>query len=136
MRSPFAAALAALLLAAPAFAEEPAPTPAEQPARTSTLLVFGNDPCPKGADDEIVVCARFPESERYRIPKRFREAKRTESQESWANRAATLDTVSRDGLPDSCSPTGSGGATGCYRMFRQKWAAEQRAAKEEAAGIP
>ena len=55
-------------VAAPAHAESSAP-----PARTSTLIVYGSDPCPAGDDGEIVVCAREPESERYRIPKKLRD---------------------------------------------------------------
>ena len=45
------------------------PAQAEPPQRITNLLVYGDDPCPKGEGDEIVVCARRPESERYRIPK-------------------------------------------------------------------
>ncbi|MFW2831568.1 hypothetical protein [Sphingomonas sp. ID0503] len=127
-------AVALLIAPMPAPAEE-AP-PAEPAARMSTLIVFGNDPCPKSSDDEIVVCARLPESDRYRIPGRFRHKEKDAVSDGWVNRAATLDMVSRAGLPDSCSPVGSGGQTGCYRQFRQKWAAEQRQAKKEAAEIP
>jgi len=117
-------------------ATPPTAIAADPPAKISTLLVFGDDPCPKSSDDEIVVCARYPESDRYRLPKRFRNAKPTESGESWVNRAATLDMVSRDGLPDSCSPSGSGGQTGCFRKFREQWAAERRQAKADAAEVP
>lgn len=116
-----------------------APAPvraADPPAKISTLVVFGEDPCPKSSGDEIVVCARYPESDRYRLPKRFRHSKPDVSGESWVNRAATLDMVSRDGLPDSCSPSGSGGQTGCFRKFREQWAAEQRQAKADAAETP
>ena len=34
---------------------EPAPA-------VATLIVFGNDPCPRSSTDEIVVCARLPET--------------------------------------------------------------------------
>ena len=36
------------------------------PDRIATLVVYGDDPCPRSAGDEIVVCARRPENERYR----------------------------------------------------------------------
>jgi hypothetical protein len=108
----FAAALA-LTAAQPAFA---APPPVGE--RIATLVVFGNDPCPRSTDDEVVVCARQPESERYRIPKQFRGKKYNEARDgSWAGTAKMLEYVSRQGLPGSCNPTGSYGQTGCFRKF-------------------
>jgi len=49
-----------------------APAAAQDADRISEIIVYGNDPCPRSTDDEVVVCARKPESERYRIPERFR----------------------------------------------------------------
>ena len=37
------------------------------------LLVYGDDPCPASTDDVIIVCARLPEQERFRIPPNLRE---------------------------------------------------------------
>ncbi len=91
---------------------------ADPPERISTLVVYGNDPCPRSAPDEIVVCARQPESERYRIPKPLRKREYNEARDgSWAGTAKVLEYVSRQGLPDSCSPTGSYGQSGCFRKF-------------------
>ena len=61
--------LAALLLAAavPANATDGARN-SPPPRKAVQVDVFGDDPCPKGVGDEIVVCARLPESERFRIP--------------------------------------------------------------------
>lgn len=120
----------ALLLAAPALA---APEPAEPPpARTSTLVVFGDDPCPRSSDDEIIVCARQPESDRYRIPKSLRKHPKTDQvTQSWVDRARTLDMVSKRGLPNSCSPNGSNGQTGCMRQFLEAARAEREAMKQE-----
>ena len=93
-------------------------TPGE---RVSTLLVYGNDPCPRSSAGEIVVCARQPESERYRIPKNLRRPKYNAARDgSWAGTAKVLEYVSRQGLPDSCSPTGSYGQTGCFRRFLEE----------------
>lgn len=132
-------AATALLLSAPAFAQgAPAPAGDEAPReRTSTLIVFGNDPCPRSTSEEIVVCARMPESERYRVPKRFR-GKREDAPapDTWANRVSTLETVSRVGTPNSCSPVGSGGQTGCYSQFLRQAREERRQAQAEAAEIP
>ena len=47
--------------------------PEPPPERIINLLVYGDDPCPQSQGDEIVVCARRPEAERYRIPKKLRE---------------------------------------------------------------
>lgn len=106
---------AALLLApASTFAAPPAP----DTTRVSTLLVYGSDPCPRSTGDEIVVCARQPESERYRIPKQFRGRGYSAARDgSWAGTAKVLEFVSRQNLPNSCNPTGSYGQTGCFQKF-------------------
>ena len=114
-------ALAALfaLAAAPAEAAPSAKTPVKE--RIATLIVFGDDPCPRSSEDEIVVCARQPESERYRIPKRFRGKQYNEARDgSWAGTARMLEFVSRQGLPGSCSPNGTAGQTGCFRKFLEE----------------
>jgi hypothetical protein len=101
--------------------------------RVVSLLVFGNDPCPRSTDQEIVVCARLPENERYRIPKSLRGKKKAApAQESWANTARQLEYVSRVGTPNSCSPVGSGGQTGCYQQFLRAAREERRQAKADA----
>ena len=41
-----------------------APAPlAAQAANVSEVIVYGTDPCPRSTDDEVVVCARKPETE-------------------------------------------------------------------------
>jgi hypothetical protein len=110
-------ALAAMLgmIASPVFA---APTAGTTEAKISTLLVFGNDPCPRSTEDEVVVCARQPESERYRIPKQFRGKRYNAARDgSWAGTAKVLEYVSSRGLPGSCSFVGTAGQTGCFRRF-------------------
>jgi len=120
--------LVLLALAMPALAA-PETTPEGAPEKISTLVVYGNDPCPRSKDDEIVVCARQPESERYRIPKELRGKKKEEVTQSWLARAQTLDMVSRKGTPDSCSPIGTAGQTGCMRQFLERARAEREADK-------
>lgn len=115
---------AAPLAAAPAGEEPP-------PPRISTLVVFGDDPCPRSGDEEIIVCARQPEGDRYRIPRELRKKKREEITQSWVERARTLDMVSKKGLPNSCSPQGSYGQTGCMRQFLEAARAEREAAKQD-----
>lgn len=101
--------------------------------RTASLIVYGNDPCPKGKGDEIVVCARRPENERYRIPKSLRDKPRTDAPStSWAARWAGLEEESRFSRPDSCLVVGTGGQTGCTQAMLRQWWAERRAAAANA----
>jgi hypothetical protein len=100
------AAVAALALAMPT-----APALAQK-TTVSEIIVYGTDPCPRSTDDEIVVCARKPESERYRIPERLRQGGSLQSRQAWAARAKQFETVGRTGI-NSCSPVGPGGWTGC-----------------------
>jgi len=109
---------AAALVAMPVFA---APAAKTAETRLSTLLVFGNDPCPQSTEDEVVVCARQPESERYRIPKQLRVKRYNAARDgSWAGTARVLEYVSTRGLPGSCSFNGTAGQTGCFRRFLEE----------------
>ena len=87
-----------------------------QQARVSEIIVYGTDPCPRSTDDEIVVCARKPESERYRIPENLRQGGALQSRQAWAARAKQFETVGRTGI-NSCSPVGPGGWTGCTEQL-------------------
>ena len=93
-----------------------APALAQQPTKVSEIIVYGTDPCPRSTDDEIVVCARKPESERYRIPERLRQGGSLQSRQAWAARAKQFETVGRTGI-NSCSPVGPGGFTGCMEQL-------------------
>ncbi len=114
---------AALALPLAAYAKPPATQPIEgipDGSKTISIIVYGSDACPPGKGDEIVVCARQPESERYRIPKRFRDKKQdTAPNNSWANKVRGTEDASRTaaGLPDTCSSVGTGGQSGCYSHF-------------------
>jgi hypothetical protein len=119
-----AAAAAATALAAPTVAQ-----PAE---RITRITVYGRDPCPRASSgEEIVVCARKPETERYRIPRELRDQPGTDpASQSWANRAESLEYVGRTGI-DSCSTVGPGGFTGCLAQMLAAARAERRQAKAE-----
>ena len=122
------AATAGLVLALPATV---APTPAEaQNGRISEIIVYGTDPCPRSTDDEVVVCARKPESERYRIPERLRTSGPRQTRESWANKAIAFETYGRTGI-NSCSPVGPAGFTGCTQQLINNAFKERREAAEE-----
>jgi hypothetical protein len=96
----------------------------------SEIIVYGTDPCPRSTDDEVVVCARKPESERYRIPERLRAAGSRQSRESWAARARSFETVGRTGV-NSCSAVGPGGHTGCLQHIIDQAQAENAESEVE-----
>ena len=103
-----------------------APMPAMAQQTDRVLTIFGNDKCPTNASgDEIVVCARRPESERFRIPKELREPiEITPENQSWAAKANnTLNAGAATGI-GSCSAVGAQGWTGC-------WAEQMRQARAE-----
>lgn len=114
----------------------PSTARAEAPERVQTLVVYGNDPCPKAEDGAIIVCARKPESERYRIPKTLREKKKAVGSQGWASRVETMEAANRQQLPNSCSVIGSNGQTGCTQAMLRQWFEERRRAKQEAEGVP
>lgn len=107
---------------------------AEPPQKIFNLVVYGNDPCPKGEGDEIIVCARKPESERYRIPKKLREKPEPVGGPGWGSQVATMEQVQRQILPNSCSAIGSNGFTGCTAKALEQWFAERR--MQESRGEP
>lgn len=135
-------AAGAALVAAAAFAplaapaqEITLPAPPQEDAvgvtaeRLVRVVVYGNEPCPTATGDEIVVCARRPDSERYRVPEELRdEVVDDPANVSWAARAQSLEYVGRTGI-QSCSTVGPGGFTGC-------WAEIMRAAREDRRAAP
>jgi hypothetical protein len=115
--------LAATAVVLADFAALPAPAVAQQNS-VAEIIVYGTDPCPRSTDDQVVVCARRPESERYRIPQKYRPGGTRQESDSWANKAKVIETVGATGI-NSCSPVGPGGYTGCLtRVIKE--AREQR----------
>ena len=101
-------------------------TPALAQQTDRVLILYGSDKCPTNASGEqIVVCTRRPEGERYRIPKELRSPiVITPENQSWAAKAN--DTLNAGGASGtgSCSAVGGGGWTGC-------WAQQMRDAKRQ-----
>ena len=95
---------AALLLTAPAQAQS-----ADE--KVNQLIIYGDDLCPQSTENEITVCARKDESERYRIPESLRESSAPDNR-AWTDRVVAYETVGATGTL-SCSPVGAGGMTGC-----------------------
>lgn len=105
------------LLAFPAQAQD-------QPGdRVNQLVIYGDDPCPQSTEDEIVVCARKDENERYRIPETLRGGELGDAKnQAWSERVRSYEYVGKSGT-NSCSPTGAGGFTGCTQdLLRQAYA--------------
>lgn len=145
MRASFLSLSVLLLAAAPAVAQQPgvpAPEAAQAQALAQTdavagaqddvavnqLIIYGSDPCPPSTGDQINVCARLPEDDRFRIPPNLRENPNDPRGQSWANRALELQFVGRTGI-GSCSPVGPGGMIGCQEQLIRQAQAERGGAE-------
>lgn len=107
------AASAFMAFAAPAAAQDAQPVAAgPEDIKVNQLIIYGEDACPPSSENEIIVCARRPEGDRFRIPENLRGSDDPRNN-SWANRAVELSYVGRSGI-GSCSPAGPGGWTGCF----------------------
>ena len=94
--------------------------------RVNRVVIYGRDVCPRGTGDEIVVCARRPETERYRIPEALRAPSDNPDNESWAAKAETIEYVGRTGI-QSCSTVGPGGVSGCWNEMVRAWRKDRQA---------
>ena len=117
-----------LLAAAAALAGMASPAAAQDASadndKVNAVIVFGNDECPKPVGDEITICARKAESERYRIPENLR-ASTNPANEAWNNKVLAYERVNKTGTM-SCSPVGAGGWTGCSgRLIDAAYAEKQ-----------
>lgn len=122
------AALAVSVAALPA-------VPAAAQVQNGVLYIYGNDRCPTNADgEEIVVCVRKGEGERFRIPQELRELEITPENRSWAARQENVMNAGDAGT-GSCSAVGIGGATGCY-VQRADAARAERRARRDAQSFP
>jgi hypothetical protein len=110
-----AVAALAVLVATPLAAQEGAGD------KVRMVIVYGDDAAPPAQGDEIVVVARMPEVDRFRIPENLRYSDNPANQ-AWINRVEKLEFVGNFGTL-SCSATGVGGATGCTQeMIRNAYA--------------
>ena len=102
--------------------------------KVNEIVVFGTDPCPRSTDDDVVVCYRVPERERYRIPERLREGGSLQERTAWASKARSIERAGRSGI-QSCSPVGPAGYTGCADQLI-KQAFEERREQVEGESTP
>ena len=126
-----ALSLSALIGLAAGAAALSSPAPAQQGGgNVMEVLVFGNDPCPRSTESEIVVCRRLDERERYRIPERLRTGGERQEREAWVNKTRALEVAGRTGIM-SCSPVGPAGHTGCLEQAIRQAREEAREATAE-----
>lgn len=96
-----------------------AASPAAAQVSERVLIIYGEDACPSSDGEEIVVCVRRDENERYRIPPELRDVRDLGANQSWLARSQAIEYVGRSGTM-SCSPVGPGGFTGCTQeLLRQ-----------------
>src|SRR3569833_1580887 len=88
----------------------PAPAVAQQ--TSSEVIVYGNDPCPRGSNGAVVVCRHRPEKDRYRLPQNQHNNNPHQKQQTKAIKAKKNNQTDNT-RPMSCSAVGPGGHTGC-----------------------
>lgn len=151
MKILLSAALCAVILTAPAGAQQVAAPGAPPPKRieipgevarrapiNGVLVLYGNERCPTNTDgDEIVICERRSAQEQFRVPKELRELQITPENESWAARAdSTLSTGTGVNGIGSCSTVGAGGQTGCFTQRVRESKRENAARASQAPILP
>ena len=114
------------LLSVLALAAVAAPAAAQDAAgdRVRMEIVYGEDKVAPAQEGEIVVVARLPEADRYRIPEVLRFSDDPANM-AWARRVERLDMIGAFGTM-SCSPAGLGGFTGCTQQLINAAAADKR----------
>ena len=105
---------------------QPAVAQEEAGEKVNMIIVYGDEACPATKGDEIVVCARKPEAERFRIPAPFRGGDPNSTiNTAWSERARSFETVGQTGI-NSCSPVGINGASGCMAKLIHDAYAERK----------
>jgi hypothetical protein len=126
LAAPMAALVAAGFAVGPAAAQDS--TTEQSGQRIAEIIVFGNDPCPRSTDDEVVVCTRVDDRYRYRMPEAYRPSGTYQQRQAWANKARSIERVGRTGI-QSCSPVGPAGYTGCMEQMINDAREESREAE-------
>ena len=135
IRLVLATALLALPVAAPA--QDRQAQTGQPPQRVRSVTVRPGEKCPHSTQTDVVVCGTLDEP--YRIPKALRDDHPiAAANQSWVNRTATADEIGRvaGGLPDTCSPVGSGGQSGCALQANKQWVAAKTEERRQAASAP
>jgi hypothetical protein len=111
-----ASLLAVLLVAAPAAAQETADqSSAMENYRRKVVTVYGDDPCPVAqSPDEIIVCARRPEEERYRL-RTVEPVPGERIEQGGVGRVLGADSTRLAGGSGTCTTVGPNGLAGCTK---------------------
>jgi hypothetical protein len=124
---------------AAAFATAPllVPSAAQAQAQNGVLVIYGDDKCPTNENgEEIVICQRLDEAERFRIPENLRETEgRPQANQSWAVRSQSALEAGQMGT-GSCSTVGASGGTGCFVKQATRARAEARQRQEAQTDLP
>lgn len=124
---------AAAMVLTSGYATVPSPATAQAQPNIAEIIVYGNDPCPRSTDDQVVVCARRPENERYRIPQNMRQSGTPQQMESWAVKSKSLETAGATGI-NSCSTVGPAGYTGCLsKLIKESQEERKQQVQQETA---
>lgn len=110
--------LAAAALAAPVAAQDTGGD------KVRMVILYGEDAAPQASSDEILVVARLPENDRFRIPETLRFSDDPANM-AWARRVEKLDLIGQSGTM-SCSTAGAGGFTGCTQQLINAFYADKR----------
>ncbi len=103
----------AIMLSLPAVAQaQETATVQAGDEKINQLIIYGDDKCPESTGDEIVVCARMDEADRFRIPSSLRGDPNDPRNQAVSERIKAYEYVGASGTM-SCSPSGAGGFTGC-----------------------
>jgi hypothetical protein len=103
----------AVIMAVPAAAQaQETATVQAGDEKINQLIIYGDDKCPESTGDEIVVCARMDEADRFRIPSSLRGDPNDPRNQAVSERIKAYEYVGASGTM-SCSPSGAGGFTGC-----------------------
>ena len=105
-----------------------APASAAGGEKVNMVIIYGNDACPESTGNDITVCARKEEGERYRIPAPLRESPSSQN-EAWNSKVIAYETIGATGA-QSCSPTGAGGWTGCSTKLIHDAYAEKKTSSD------
>lgn len=106
------------------------------PERVRSVVLYGDQKCPEPTEEgEVVVCAQGDDSP-YRIPSELRTSVERPDAVSWGVRVNDVMDFANQTIPNSCSPIGSGGQSGCTSQMLRNWTAERAAQRRRDATIP
>ncbi|WP_419825619.1 hypothetical protein [Sphingomonas sp.] len=112
------------------------PVPASAQVRDRIIDVYGSEQCPASNGQEIVVCRRHAEGDRFRIPSELREST-SRPQALGGTAVAAMNSTGGTGTQvQSCNAIGAGVNAGCLKSQIDAAHAERRRDQREGEAIP